>query len=145
MTCKLSLGKYVPIRPNINVRVCDIAFLCVKYVLYVCHEMRGLTKYPRRALHLSGLDTRVGGVHFWPSPFWPLGDFFWFFWLNLGSTSPNYSRRPPMRSSKAPPNQENRGQLLPHPTEPSLRAWQVQRSLGVFRHFLRWAGTHLKT
>jgi hypothetical protein len=35
------------------------------------------------------------GPFFWPSPFWPLDDFFWFiFLLNLGSTAPNYSRRP---------------------------------------------------
>ena len=75
------------------------------------------------------------GSFFWPSPFWPVNDFFWFFWLNLGSTSPNYSRRPFMRSSKAPPIQKNRGQVLPHPSEPSLRASEAQRSLGVFRHF----------
>ena len=35
--------------------------------------------------------------------------FFWFFLLNLDSTAPNYLRRPLMRSSKAPPNQKNKG------------------------------------
>ena len=45
--------------------------------------------------------------------------FFWFFLLNLGSTAPHYFRRPFMRSSKAPPNQKNRGQVLPQPT----RTW----------------------
>ena len=40
-----------------------------------------------------------------------------------------------MRSSKAPPNQKNKGQVLPHPSEPSLRASEPQRSAGVFRHF----------
>jgi len=62
------------------------------------------------------------GPFFWPSPFWPLDDFFWFFLLNLGSTAPNYSRRPLMRSSKAPPNQKNRGQFLPQPTR-THRSW----------------------
>ena len=33
-----------------------------------------------------------------------------------------------MRSSKAPPNQKNSGQVLPHPSEPSLRASELQRS-----------------
>ena len=87
------------------------------------------------ALVRVGCQVRWGSFS-WPSPFWPLDDFFWFFLLNLGSTDPNYSRRSLMRSSKAPPNQKNRGQVLPHPSEPSLRTWQVQRSLGVFRHFL---------
>ena len=58
-----------------------------------------------------------------------------FFWLNLGSTAPNYFTRPLTRSSKAPPNQKNRGQVLPHPSEPSLGASEAQRSSGVFRHF----------
>ena len=40
-----------------------------------------------------------------------------------------------MRSNKAPPNQKNRGHFLPHPSEPSLQASEVQRSSGVFRHF----------
>ena len=56
------------------------------------------------------------GPFLWPFPFWPLDEFFWFFLLNLGSTAPYYSRRPLMRSSKAPPNQKNRGQFLPQPT-----------------------------
>ena len=85
--------------------------------------MLGLTKYPRRALHLSGLDAKVRwGSFSGPPHFGPLETFFGFFLLNLGSTAPNYSRRPLMRSSKAPPNQMNRGQVLPHPSEPSLRA-----------------------
>ena len=71
-----------------------------------------------------------------PLHFGPLATFFGFFFANAGSTAPNYPRRPLMRSSKAPPNQKNRGQVLPHPSEPSLRAWQVQRSSRVFRHFL---------
>ena len=65
----------------------------------------------------------------------PWGLFLIFFWLNLGFTAPNYPGRPLMRSSKAPPNQKNRGQILPTPSEPSLRAWQVQRLLGVFMYF----------
>ena len=94
---------------------------------------KGLSKYPQRALRFG---CRFGGVHFsGPPHFGPLGTFFGFFLLNLGSTAPNYPRRPPMRSSKAPPNQKNREQVLPTPSEPSLRAWQVQRSLGVIRHF----------
>ena len=59
------------------------------------------------------------GPFFWPSPFWPLDGFFL---LNLGSMAPNYSTRPLMRSSKAPPNQKNRGQFLPQPT-PTHRSW----------------------
>ena len=40
----------------------------------------GLTKYTRRALHLSGSDARFGGVHFFGPPhFGPLADFFDFF------------------------------------------------------------------
>ena len=58
-----------------------------------------------------------GGVQFsGPPHFGPLMDFFL---LNLGSTAPDYSRRPLTRSSKAPPNQKNRGQVLPHPSEPA--------------------------
>ena len=75
------------------------------------------------------------GSIFGPPHFGSLGIFFGFFLLNLGSMVPNYSRRPPMRSSKAPPNQKTRGQVLPTPSEPILRAWQVQRSSRVFRHF----------
>ena len=37
-TCKLNLGRYVPIRPIINTRFCDIAFHHVKCVLYMCHK-----------------------------------------------------------------------------------------------------------
>ena len=33
-----------------------------------------------------------------------------------------------MKLSKAPPNQKNRGQVLPHPSEPSLQASEPQRS-----------------
>ena len=62
-------------------------------------------------------------VHFsGPPRFGPLMTFFGFFLLNLGSTAPNYSRRPLMRSSKAPPNQKNRGQFLPQPTR-THRSW----------------------
>ena len=59
------------------------------------------------------------GPFFWPSPFWPLDDFFYFFLLNLGSTAPNYPRRPLMRSRKAPPNKKNRGLFCPNPPEPT--------------------------
>ena len=45
--------------------------------------------------------------------------FLGFFIAKFGSVIPNYSRKPPMRSSKAPLNQRNRGQVLPHP----LRTW----------------------
>ena len=49
-----------------------------------------------------GSEARFGGVHFSSPPhFGPLGIFFW---LNLGHVAPNYSRKPLMRSSKAPPN-----------------------------------------
>ena len=71
----------------------------------------------------SRFGCQLRWVHFfWPSPFWPLDDFCWFFLLNLGSTAPNYSRKPLMRSSKAPPNQKNRGQFLPQPTQ-THRSW----------------------
>src|ERR1700738_313107 len=79
---------------------------------------------------------QVRWVHFsGPPHFGPLMTFFGFFLLNLGSTAPNYPRRPLMRSNKAPPNQKNRGHFLPHPSEPSLQASEAQRSSGVFRHF----------
>ena len=82
------------------------------------HHLRGLPKYPQRALHLSGSDARFGGVHFsGPPHFDPLG-FFWVFLLYLGSTAPNYSRRPPTRSSKAPPNHKIKGKF--YPTPPNL-------------------------
>ena len=71
------------------------------------------------ALDMFGCQVRWGSF-FWPSPFWPLGDFFWFFLLNLGSTVPNHSRRPLMRSSKAPPNQKNRGEFYPNPPNLAL-------------------------
>ena len=73
----------------------------------------GLSKYPHRAW--------LGGVHFsGPPRFGPLGIFFlFFFWLNLGSAAPNYSRKPTMRSSKAPPKQKNRGKFYPTPATPS--------------------------
>ena len=52
-----------------------------------------------------GSEAMFGGVHFFGPPrFGPLGIFFGFFLLNLGPAAPNYSRKPPMRSSKAPPN-----------------------------------------
>ena len=96
-----------------------------------------LSKYPQWALRFG---CRFGGFIFLALLILaPCGFFLVFCLLNLGSTSPNYPRRPPMRSSKAPPNQKNRGQVLPTPSEPSLRTWQVQRSLGIFRHFrIRW-------
>ena len=51
----------------------------------------GLTKYPRRALHLSGSDARFDGVHFsGPRHFGPLAIFLGFFLLYLGSTATNY-------------------------------------------------------
>ena len=44
---------------------------------YMC---MGLSKYPRRALHLSGSDARFGGVRFsGPPHFGPLATFFGFF------------------------------------------------------------------
>ena len=67
----------------------------------------GLSKCPRRASHLLGSDASFGGVHFFGPPYFgPLGTFLVYFLLNLGSTAPNHSRRRPMRSSKAPPNQK---------------------------------------
>ena len=67
------------------------------------------------ALVMFGCQVRWGSF-FRPSPFWPLDDFFWFlFLLILGSMAPNYSRRPLMRSSKAPPNQKIRGKFYPTP------------------------------
>ena len=48
----------------------------------------GLTKYPRRALHLSSSDASFGGVHsFGPSHFGPLATFFGFF-AKFGSYGP---------------------------------------------------------
>ena len=76
-------------------------------IFSVADDYPGLSNYPRRALHLPRSDAKFGGVHFYGPPhFGPLGTFFGFFLLNLGSTAPNYSKRPPMRSSKAPPNQK---------------------------------------
>ena len=125
----------------INPKIMMLDFATKWHVLVMASEIgneccigvsRGFLNTPNKC---CGLDAGSVGSFFWPSPFWSLGDFFWFFLLNLGSTAPNYPRRPPMRSSKAPPNQKNRGQVLPTPSEPSLRAWQVQHSSGVFRHF----------
>ena len=66
------------------------------------HELTGLPKYPRRALHLSCSEARFGGVHFsGPPRFSPLMTFFGFFLLNLDPTVPNYPREPLMRSNKA--------------------------------------------
>jgi hypothetical protein len=62
------------------------------------------------------------GPFFWPLPVLAPWWLFWVFLLNLGSTTPNYPRRPLMRSSKAPPNQKNRGQFLPQPTR-THRSW----------------------
>ena len=67
-----------------------------------------------------GSEARFGGVHFsGPPRFGPLGIFFDFFWLNLGFAAPNYSRKPPMRSSKAPPKKKNKGRFYPTPATPS--------------------------
>ena len=74
------------------------------------HRQTGLTKFPRRVLHVSGSDARFGWCHFLTLPILAPWRLFWgFFLLNLDSTAPNYPRRPPMRSSKAPPNKKNRG------------------------------------
>ena len=68
-------------------------------------------------------DARLGGVHFYGPPrFGPLGIFFGFFLLNLGHAAPNYSRKPPMRSSKAPPKQKKWGKFYPTLANPS-RTW----------------------
>jgi hypothetical protein len=73
----------------------------------------------------SRFGCQLRWVHFsGPPRFGPMMIFFGFFLLNLGSTAPNYSRRPLMRSSKAPPNQKNRGQLLPEPTR-THRSWHL--------------------
>ena len=61
-------------------------------------------------------QVRMPGSVYGPPHFGPLMTFFGFFLLNLGSTAPDYSRRLLMRSSKAPSNQKNRGQVLPQPT-----------------------------
>jgi hypothetical protein len=68
-----------------------------------------------------GSDAPLSGVHFsGPPRFGPLGIFFGFFFLlNLGFAAPNYSRKPPMKSSKAPPKQKNRGRFYPTPGTPS--------------------------
>jgi hypothetical protein len=63
------------------------------------------------------------GPFFWPLPVLaPWWLFLVFFLLNLDSTTPNYPRKPLMRSSKAPTNQKNRGQFLPEPTR-THRSW----------------------
>ena len=66
-----------------------------------------------------GSDARFGGVHFSRPPhFGPLGTYFGVFLLNLGFTAPSYSRKPSMRSSKAPLNQKNKGRFYLTPTTP---------------------------
>jgi hypothetical protein len=59
------------------------------------------------------------GPFFWPSPFWPLDDFFWFFFFSkFGFTAPNYSRRPLMRS-RPHPIKKIGGNFCPNPPEPT--------------------------
>ena len=51
--------------------------------------MSGLTKYPRRALHLSGLDAKVRwGSFSGPPHFGPLETFFGFFFAKFGFYCP---------------------------------------------------------
>ena len=59
------------------------------------------------------------------------------FLLNLGYVTPNYYRKPPMRSSKAPLNQKNRGHVLPHPLQtwpPSMTSATLVGG-NLLRHF----------
>jgi hypothetical protein len=79
----------------------------------------GLSNYPHRAW--LGCQAWWGSF-FLPSPFWARGFFLVFFLLNLGSAAPNYSTKPLLRSSKAPPKQKNRGRFYPTLTTPS-RTW----------------------
>ena len=52
-----------------------------------------------------GSEAKFGGVHFsGPPRFGPLETFFGFFLLNLGPAALSYSRKPSMKSSKAPLN-----------------------------------------
>ena len=82
-----------------------------------------------------GSDAWFGGVHFFGPPrFGPLG-FFWFSLLNLGPTTPNYSRKPPMRSSKAPTLSKKQGACFTPPCHPLPNLASEPRSMGVFRHF----------
>ena len=95
-----------------------------------------LSKYPWRALHLS---SSVGFI-FLALPIWSLGVFFRFFLLNLGSTAPNFLGGPLWEQVRPHPIKKIGVKFYPTPSEPSLRAWQVLRSSGVFRHFLWWMG-----
>ena len=54
-------------------------------ILYICGILyqvtkewtkTDLSKYPQRALRFG---CSLVGSFFWPSPFWPLADYFWFF------------------------------------------------------------------
>ena len=53
------------------------------------HFIKGLSKYPQRALHLSSSDARFGRVHFsGPPRFCPLGTFFGFFFCYIRGLRP---------------------------------------------------------
>ena len=76
-------------------------------------QIRGSLKTPDQ----SCTDRQVRWVHFsGPPHFGPFATFLVFL-LNLGSTAPNYPRRPPMRSNKAPPNQEEEKLRPPEETD----------------------------
>ena len=70
--CNNSVGLIVVLFRKMSPYVHNIIKQCV----LSCGPQLGLTKYPRRALHLSGLDARFGGVHFYGPPhFGPLATF----------------------------------------------------------------------
>ena len=59
--------------------------------IYICHLRinTGLTKFPRRALHVSGSDARFGWCHFSDPPhFGPLTTFFGFCFDKFGLYGP---------------------------------------------------------
>jgi hypothetical protein len=99
----------------------------VSFFLYILHWIRdkvwkGTEGASLNTLIERGSDARLGGVHFsGPPRFGPL-EFFLVFFAKFGFCGPNYFRKPPMRSSKAPPKQKNRGRVYPTPATPS-RTW----------------------
>ena len=71
----------------------------------------------------------------------PILTFWWFFLvfflLNLGFASPNYFRKSLWDQVRPHSIKKIGGRFYPNASKPGLRAWQVQRSSGVFRHFPR--------
>ena len=91
-------------------------------------------KYPQRALHLSGSEAKFGrgGVKHAPYFFWLsralldlIGDFLAYF----GVTNPTFSKKKEKNSQGSKTGRARKK----NPTESRIQAWQVRRSLGVFK------------